>query len=61
MTLEKLKKTFSKIKGKTIALVYAFQGDANDAWSHHKALFCPIGICFISIIWMISCRRPWPS
>ena len=34
MTLEKFKKTFSKIKGKTIALVYAFQGDTSDGFEH---------------------------
>lgn len=34
MTLEELKKTFCQIKGKTIALVYTFQGDTSDGFEH---------------------------
>lgn len=34
MTLEEMKKNFCKIKGKTIALVYTFEGDASDGFEH---------------------------
>lgn len=34
MTLEELKKAFYQLKGKTIALVYTFQGDTSDGFEH---------------------------
>ena len=34
MTLDALKKSFYQIKGKTIALVYTFQGDTSNGLEH---------------------------